>query len=125
MNQFCSRTCLYQYNRGSNHYEWKELLRDKNIKLALKQWSQQIKNRDGYICKECGESNVNLLEAHHVLSRYLRPDLMFDLDNGITLCLNCHYEKHIDDAKSSRLIKYKINKLNDEENTRKYEEVAF
>ena len=46
LNQFCSRTCLYQYNRGSNHYEWKELLRDKNIKLALKQWAQQIKNRD-------------------------------------------------------------------------------
>lgn len=125
LNQFCSRACLYQYNRGSNHYEWKGSLHDKHIKLALKQWGQQIKNRDDYVCKKCGESDINLLEAHHIIPRQLRPDLIFDLNNGITLCLNCHYEKHINDVKSSRLIKYKINKLNDKEKTKKFERVAF
>ena len=75
--------------------------------------------------KNAGESDINLLEAHHIIPRQLRPDLIFDLNNGITLCLNCHYEKHINDVKSSRLIKYKINKLNDKEKTKKFERVAF
>jgi len=36
-HKFCSKKCSDIFNTGSNHYEWKEHLHDKNLKLALKQ----------------------------------------------------------------------------------------
>ena len=38
------------------------------------------------------------------------PELQFDFNNGITLCLSCHALQHLDDPKSLRLIKYKMAK---------------
>lgn len=109
-NNFCSNSCANQFNRGSNHYEWKEHLHDKNLKLALKQWAIKIKERDGYTCQLCGETDRTILEAHHMKHRSKFPELQFDFNNGITLCLKCHALQHIDDPKSLRLITYKMAK---------------
>jgi endogenous inhibitor of DNA gyrase (YacG/DUF329 family) len=109
-HKFCSKKCSDTFNTGSNHYEWKEHLHDKNLKLALKQWSLKIKERDGYTCQLCGETNKSILEAHHMKHRSKFPELQFDFNNGITLCLSCHALQHLDDPKSLRLIKYKIAK---------------
>lgn len=110
-NSFCSKSCADQFNKGSNHYEWKEHLHDKNIKLAFKQWAVKIKERDGYTCQLCGETNKTILEAHHMKHKSKFPELQFDFNNGITLCLRCHALQHTDDPKSFRLITYKINKV--------------
>lgn len=109
-NNFCSKSCVDQFNRGSNHYEWKEHLHDKNLKLALKQWAVKIKERDGYTCQLCGETDRTILEAHHMKHRSKFPELQFDFNNGITLCLKCHALQHTDDPKSLRLIIYKMAK---------------
>jgi len=108
-NVFCSKECSNLYNSGINHYEWKEHLHDKNEKLALKQWALKIKERDGYTCQLCGETDRLTLEAHHMKSRQKFPELKFDFNNGITLCLKCHALQHLNDPKSLRLITYKIN----------------
>jgi hypothetical protein len=107
-NSFCSKDCANKFNTGSNHYEWKEHLHDKNIKLALKQWGVKVKERDEYICQLCGETNKDTLEAHHMKHRSKFPELQFDFNNGITLCLDCHALQHINDVKALRLINYKI-----------------
>ena len=107
---FCSVDCRYDYNKGKNHYEWKENLHDKHYKLALKQWGIKVKERDQYTCQHCGETNRKILEAHHMKNRSKFPELQFDFNNGITLCLSCHALQHINDAKVLRLINYKINK---------------
>jgi hypothetical protein len=107
---FCSKSCANNFNKGSNHYEWKEYLHDKNLKLALKQWALKIKERDGYTCQLCKETDKNVLEAHHIKHKSKFPELQFDFNNGITLCLSCHALQHIDDPKSLRLIKYKMAK---------------
>ena len=107
-NSFCSKTCSNQFNVGSNHYEWKEHLHDKNIKLALKQWALKIKERDNYACQLCGEKDRDILEAHHIKHKSIFPELQFDFTNGITLCLDCHALQHINDVKALRLINYKI-----------------
>ncbi len=109
-HKFCSKKCSDTFNTGSNHYEWKEHLHDKNLKLALKQWSLKIKERDGYTCQLCGETNKSILEAHHMKHKSKFPELQFDFNNGITLCLNCHVLQHLDDPKSLRLINHKIAK---------------
>jgi hypothetical protein len=107
-NSFCSRSCILIFNRGSNHYEYKEHLHDKHLKLALKQWGKIIKKRDNYICQKCGCDDKNCMEAHHIKSQNLFPDLKFNFDNGITLCLRCHALAHEGDEKSLRLINNKI-----------------
>jgi hypothetical protein len=107
-HSFCSKICSNQFNIGSNHYEWKEHLHDKNIKLALKQWALKIKERDNYICQLCGEKDRDILEAHHIKHKSSFPELQFDFTNGITLCLDCHALQHINEPKALRLINYKI-----------------
>lgn len=109
-NNFCSKSCVDQFNRGSNHYEWKEHLHNKSLKLALKQWAIKVKERDGYTCQLCGEADRSILEAHHMKHRSKFPELQFDFNNGITLCLKCHALQHTNDPKSLRLINYKIAK---------------
>jgi len=107
-HNFCSNTCSNEFNVGSNHYEWKEHLHDKSLKLALKQWAIKIKERDGYICQLCGETDRSILEAHHMKHRNKFLELQFDFNNGITLCLDCHALQHLNDEKALRLINYKI-----------------
>lgn len=61
----------------------------------LIEWSNNVKERDGKICQFCG--SIENLQAHHILSVPKYPEKIFDIDNGITLCYNCH-------RKNSRLI---------------------
>lgn len=111
---FCSKECAYTYNKGKNHYEYKEHLHDKNLKLALKQWGIKIKERDNYECQLCKENNKEVLEAHHIKEKSKFSELIFDFNNGTTLCLKCHALQHANDSKSLRLIQYKINKYHAE-----------
>jgi len=53
-------------------------------------WRKQVFERDSYTCQECGDRTGHNLEVHHIKSRKEYPDLVFDLDNGITLCKKCH-----------------------------------
>lgn len=81
-----------------------------NIKDSLRRWGALVKERDFYKCKLCNESNIKILEAHHIKSKSLYPEYQLDIANGITLCLKCHYLQHIDEPKAARLILYKIKK---------------
>lgn len=107
-NNFCTKKCADIFNSGKNHYEWKDNLHDNNEKTALARWAKDIKNRDNNCCNECGEQDVNILHAHHIKSKSERPDLIFNYDNGVCLCLYCHLKKHLNDPKAFRLLKLKI-----------------
>jgi len=57
----------------------------------IKEWSEMVKERDGYVCKICG-SKENL-RAHHYESIWFNPIESADLDMGVTLCKKCHIGK--------------------------------
>lgn len=59
---------------------------------AVGQWSMAVRERDGHRCQRCG-ANGNL-HAHHVKPRAMFPELALELDNGLTLCKECHIEEH-------------------------------
>ena len=64
----------------------KELLR-KGIKWKL--WREKVFKRDKYTCQNCKQKG-GYLEPHHIKSWAKYPKLRFRLNNGLTLCHNCH-----------------------------------
>jgi hypothetical protein len=56
------------------------------------QWRKKIFARDNYTCKKCGSSEK--LHGHHILPILDFPKLIFNVNNGITLCEKCHMEGH-------------------------------
>jgi 5-methylcytosine-specific restriction endonuclease McrA len=57
-------------------------------------WSSTVKERDGYQCQHCGQTERSLLHAHHIKQRAAYPELRYDLNNGLTLCQTCHIKEH-------------------------------
>lgn len=86
--------------RGEKHYMWKGGVTPINEKirhsLEYKQWRTSVFERDNYTCQMCGIRNKSglgqsvILQADHIKSFKYFPEFRFDINNGRTLCLNCH-----------------------------------
>ena len=63
--------------------------------LEYKLWQDSVLNRDNNTCQKCGYNFVSKLVAHHILNFSKWVELRFAIDNGITLCRNCHKEFHL------------------------------
>ncbi len=87
----------YPQYSGENHWNWRGGITPYVMKLRTsietRIWREKIFERDNYICQNCGKKNCNL-NAHHLNNFSEYPDLRFDLDNGITLCRECHLKIH-------------------------------
>lgn len=53
-------------------------------------WRRAVLMRDNYTCVKCGEDRRSMMEVDHIKPFSLYPDLRFAIDNGRTLCINCH-----------------------------------
>jgi hypothetical protein len=59
-----------------------------------REWRKAVYERDNYTCQECHARSAKgvpvILNAHHIkpFSRY--PELVYSVDNGVTLCRSCH-----------------------------------
>jgi len=83
--------------KGDKNPSWKGgispfLVRIRNSK-EYKIWRISVWERDGFTCVKCGNVGKDL-HAHHVKSFSEYHDLRFELDNGTTLCKDCHHELH-------------------------------
>lgn len=56
--------------------------------IEFKEWRQSVFEKDKFTCRDCGKKGY--LEAHHIKGFAKFPKLRFDIDNGITLCEECH-----------------------------------
>lgn len=57
----------------------------------VQRWRRKVIERDK-VCQECGREEN--LQAHHISHWVNDPVNRVNLDNGITLCANCHVLEH-------------------------------
>lgn len=57
-----------------------------------KMWVKAVKDRDGWKCTTC--SSADRLHAHHIKRWVDYPELRYEIDNGVTLCHDCHEAAH-------------------------------
>lgn len=74
--------------------EWDSIEAERRLRKSkeYKAWRNSVFKRDGCSCTKCGTETE--LNAHHIKPFSLYPELRFCLDNGLTLCKNCHIELH-------------------------------
>jgi predicted transcriptional regulator len=113
-----TRDRLYEWlqergiERRARRLKWEEKEAVKMIRAlpAYRKWRRAILRRDNKRCQECGNSSSlgNPLHVHHLLSLSEillehRPltfeesqqcSVLWDLENGLTLCRSCHYAAH-------------------------------
>jgi hypothetical protein len=56
----------------------------------LRRWSLLVRLRDGFTCYVCGRVCKKTAQAHHVYAKAVHPEKAYDLDNGVTVCADCH-----------------------------------
>jgi 5-methylcytosine-specific restriction endonuclease McrA len=82
-----------QKNSGRNHHDWRGGITPINERLRksveYSAWRKQVFERDGYRCVKCFKSG-SYLHADHILRFAEHPEKRLDIDNGRTLCVECH-----------------------------------
>lgn len=57
--------------------------------FIYKQWRESVFKRDEYRCQKCGQIG-GYLTVHHVSSWAEYPQFRYLINNGLTLCEECH-----------------------------------
>jgi len=83
------RNALYT-GKGNPNYKFGHFLRKFYNTELYKTWRMSVYSRDHFTCKLCGGTKSGTLRAHHIFPKRDFPDLVYDINNGITLCKNCH-----------------------------------
>lgn len=98
----CSYACANFYQRtnqkGEKSHTWQGgksvIYKRLRASADFVEWRRKVFERDDYTCQVCGKRNGNgytvILHPHHIKSFTHYPELRFDVDNGITVCVNCH-----------------------------------
>lgn len=91
------RRVLSQLKLGSKSPSWKGGVTPKNklirSSLDYKVWHSEVFKRDWYRCQISGKQGGNI-EAHHINNFADKPELRFDVNNGITLRHDVHVAFH-------------------------------
>jgi endogenous inhibitor of DNA gyrase (YacG/DUF329 family) len=98
--RFCSKKCYGQWASlnmvGENSAHWNGGITSWRNMLWYSRpynaWRGAVFERDGYTCQMCSDFAGGNLQAHHIrpVRDHKNDLLVFDVDNGITLCKDCH-----------------------------------
>jgi len=98
-SRFCSKICYSAWqmtpaNKSSNNHNWKGGYEARNSNAEdYVIWRAGVYERDQYTCQEC-KTTGGKLNAHHLRAWSHYPSLRYEVDNGITLCHECHCWAH-------------------------------
>lgn len=103
---YCSKKCSSiksrEFKKGNKSHLWKggktKLNKLERCRSEYREWRNKIFIRDKYTCQKCGIKSIKgltvYLHSHHIKSFADYPESRFDINNGITLCKNCHLLEH-------------------------------
>ncbi len=90
-------TLVLRAKRGKDHWSWKGTSPENNLirgSSRYRLWRKSVFERDNYTCVHCGLKSGNgktvVLNADHIKPFAHYPELRFAVDNGRTLCIECH-----------------------------------
>ena len=96
--KYCSAKCVNEAARqrtGENSPAWQggktKESKCRRTRVDYKDWRLKVFQRDNFTCQQCGKKTRDI-EAHHIKEACNYPELIYDVDNGITLCHKCHKE---------------------------------
>lgn len=79
---------------GKKAWNWKGGIEHENHKIRhsfeYRLWRKSVFERDNYQCIWGGKEHGSKLNADHIKPFALYPELRFAIDNGRTLCVECH-----------------------------------
>lgn len=88
--------CIACYNKSKNgaaNPNWKGGITPENKRIraseAYQEWRKAVFTRDKYTCVWCKQVGWPL-RADHIKPFSTHPDLRFSVENGRTLCVECH-----------------------------------
>lgn len=76
-----------------NSFKVPQNVREIRNSLEYREWRTAVFERDHYRCQVCGRIG-GTLNAHHIKRFSDHPESRFDVDNGVTLCKECHLMAH-------------------------------
>ena len=87
---FCSQKCMGLYKRIDP-----TKLADVSKDPKIVDWSKKVISKFNNTCIKCGKHFDKGLNAHHLNSKDWDKDNMYNVDNGVPLCNECHQDYHM------------------------------
>ena len=82
--------------KGEKNHNWKGGKTNSNQKKRndprYHAWRKEVFERDRFECQKCG--NKGWLQAHHIIPISVDESKIWDIDNGLTVCVPCHEKIH-------------------------------
>lgn len=76
---------------GANNVNWKGgISKNSRFNSDYKIWRSRVFARDNYTCQVC-DTIGGYLQADHIKRYADYPELRYEISNGRTLCVACHY----------------------------------
>lgn len=87
---FCSQECMGLYRRIDP-----TKLADVSKDPKIVDWSKKVISKFNNTCIKCGKHFDKGLNAHHLNSKDWDKDNIYNVDNGVPLCNECHQDYHM------------------------------
>jgi hypothetical protein len=83
---------------GEKNGNWKGGITEESLKARTTReyylWREAVFARDNWTCQDCGKKCGKDIIAHHIKLFSEYPELRTSIENGVTLCRECHKLRH-------------------------------